>query len=575
MPRPSFSPLVQTLTTAAIALIAATQPAQAAERIYLTYGLLERSVGFEGLKQYAETGELDDDLFVYTSYVSPEQRQQLRSVLQSKADLDPVSISQFLYSPQGELLLKRLGQVIQPEARTDGSVAIRAALILAAADKTTGLTPLNVIAKFPTRGIRVDLQSTLRVAGELERIISETKKYVTAVTDQADREATPPPNSRIALDLSNRGRIGFDVTSLTLTDSNRAAQTGISTPRTFPVDIYLPRTPSRANIPVVIISHGLGSDRTTFKYLATHLASHGFAVLIPEHPGSNGKQITDLLRGLAQEVAEPSEFVNRPFDIRYLLDTFSNDPRYRNLNFKQVGIVGQSFGAYTALSLSGAPLSFENLAKECTEEKLLNTFNVSLTLQCRATQLEPRSYALADPRIAAAIAINPFSSAVHGKTSLEQIQVPTMIISGGSDTVAPSVPEQIFPFTWLKNRDRYLVMVDQGSHFSFLEDAPPGGGSIPVPPEVIGPSPAQARRYMSTIGLAFFRTYLTDQKMVFKSFLSSSYVKSISDPSLPIALVTQFDPKSATTLKPKPTPTPNPTLQTMPVPTPVPTPKTP
>ena len=556
------------LTAPVMLALVAALPARSAERVYLTYGLLERSVSFEGLRQYAETGELDDDLFVYTGYVTPEQRQQLRSILQSKADVDAVSISQFLYSPQGELLLKRLGQVIQPEARTEGGVAIRAALILAAADKQRGLTPLNVIAKFPTRGIRIDLQSTLRVAGELQRIVVETQKYVTAVTAEADREITTLPNTRIALDLGIKGRIPFDRTSVILTDAFRLNQTGVVTPRTYPVDIYRPRTLGQAKVPVVVISHGVGSDRSTFRYLATHLASHGFAVFVPEHPGSSAKQITSLLRGVAQEVAEPLEFVDRPLDIRYLLDTFSKDSRYQNLDFKRVGVVGQSFGGYTALTLAGASLNFDNLAKECTEERLLNTFNVSLTLQCRATQLDPRNYELADPRIAATIAINPLSSAVHGQASIEQIKTPTMIISGGSDTVAPAVAEQIFPFTWLKTRDRYLVMVDQGSHFSFLEDPPPGSNAIPVPPEIIGPSPAQARRYMSSIGLAFFRTYLANQ-VGFKSFLTASYAKSISDPKLPIVLITQFDPKSAGSpivpkpIAPKPivvpvTPTPNP-----------------
>jgi len=40
---------------------------------------------------------------------------------------------------------------------------------------------------------------------------------------------------------------------------------------------------------VIVISHGLGSDRTSFEYLATALASYFAAV--PEHPGSNAQQL--------------------------------------------------------------------------------------------------------------------------------------------------------------------------------------------------------------------------------------------------------------------------------------------
>ena len=126
---------IATVTSLTVTALTTVVPvAQAADRIYVTYGLLERSIGFDALENFAKTGEVDDDLFVYTSYVSPAQRKELQSILQAKADVSPVAISQFLYSPQGELLLKRLGQVIQSEARTDGAVGIRAALILAAAD---------------------------------------------------------------------------------------------------------------------------------------------------------------------------------------------------------------------------------------------------------------------------------------------------------------------------------------------------------------------------------------------------------------------------------------------------------
>ncbi|MCY7406499.1 MAG: alpha/beta hydrolase [Alkalinema sp. CAN_BIN05] len=538
-----FPQLALTTIAAVTALITTTPAAQAADRIYVTYGLLERSIGFDALENFAKTGEVDDDLFVYTSYVSPAQRQEFRSILQTKADVSPVAISQFLYSPQGELLLKRLGQVIQSEARTDGAVGIRAALILAAADSTEGFSPLSIIRKFPTRGIRVDLQKTLQVVGELERLVSQTQRTVSQIVTLADRTAAASPITR-TIDLTNRGRIPTDRFTVSLTDNTRVQMTGNRQPRSFPVDVYLPRISS--NTTAIVISHGVGSDRTTFKYLATHLASHGFAVFVPEHPGSNANQIQSLLRGLASEVAEPTEFIDRPLDVKYLLDYFSNlsrtDSRLKSVNFQKVGVLGQSFGAYTALALAGAPLNFQSLNENCTEATLLTTFNVSLSLQCRATQLFNQNYPLADSRIAAVISINPLTSVVFGPASLGKIKIPTMIVSSGSDTVAPSLPEQILPFTQLKMPDRYLVMMPKGSHFSTLEDAASSPGSISVPEGVIGPNPAQARRYMNALSLAFFRTYLTAQGASFRSFLTSSYVKSISDPTQPISLVNDFDP---------------------------------
>jgi predicted dienelactone hydrolase len=561
---PQFLPQLALTTIAAAAALTTMAPvAQAAERIYVTYGLLERSISIDALENFAKTGEVDDDLYVYTSYVSPDQRKQLRSALQTRADVSPVAISQFLYSPQGELLLKRLGQVIQSEARTDGAIGIRAALILAAADSTEGFTPLSIIRKFPTRGIRVDLQKTLQVAGALQRLVSDTQQYVGKVVALADRNAAEFPVQQ-TMDLITPGQIATDRFTVTLTDNTRFPITGNKQPRSFPVDVYLPRITT--NTPAIVISHGLGSDRTTFKYLATHLASHGFAVFVPEHPGSNANQIQALLSGLSSEITDPTEFIDRPLDVKYLLDYFSNlsrtDSRLKFVNFQKVGILGQSFGGYTVLALAGAPLNFQSLNENCTESTLLNTFNISLSLQCRATQLFNQNYPLADPRIAAVIAINPLTSIIFGPASLGEIKIPTMIVSSGSDTIAPSLPEQILPFTQLKMSDRYLVMMPDGSHFSTLEEASSSPGSVSVPDAVIGPDPAQARRYMDALSLAFFRTYLTDQGANFRSFLTSSYVKSISNPENPISLVNNFDPTAPIVPTVPATPTITPALPT-------------
>jgi hypothetical protein len=79
---------------------------------------------------------------------------------------------------------------------------------------------------------------------------------------------------------------------------------------------------------------------------------------------------------------------------------------------------------------------------------------------------------------------------------------------------------------------------------------------------------------MNALGLAFFRTHLTSQ-VGFRSFLTPGYVKSISDDSQPIGLVTNFDLKSDIKLPtrgatPSPTPTASPTATPTPTTSPVP-----
>ena len=104
-------------------------------------------------------------------------------------------------------------------------------------------------------------------------------------------------------------------------------------------------------------------------YLAEHLASYGFAVAVLEHPGSNAKRFQEYFAGLASP-PEPEEFINRPLDIKYLLDELQrlekSDPTlHGKLNFQQVGAIVQFFGGYTVLTLAGAKINFEQLRQDC------------------------------------------------------------------------------------------------------------------------------------------------------------------------------------------------------------------
>jgi predicted dienelactone hydrolase len=540
-----------------LGIIAAIAPSvQAAERIYVSYGALERSISVRALETYAKHGVIqDEELSVYAQYVGSEQLKQLQDGLQAKADLSTVAIAQFLYTPQGEILLRRLGGVIQSESRLPGFKAIRAGLILASADPE-GLTLLNFLKKFPTRGIRIDVQRSLDIVSALEKVVSQTNRATSVITQQAAQAiSTEGINAEALTDLRIPGAWSWEKQTITLVDpsrqmviastatpgSNPLAVREVRRGRVIPVDIYLPIATASARsqpVPVVVISHGLGSDRTSFSYLAQHLASHGFAVLVPEHPGSNAQQLQALIDGRANEVAEPSEFVDRPLDISYLLDqmpTVQLNSRFQGqLNLKQVGVVGQSFGAYTALALAGAPINVPNLQAVC--QSLEDTLNLSLLLQCRALALVKPKIQLHDARVVAAIAINPITSAVFGQDSLRQIQIPTMIVTGNADTVAPALPEQVKPFTWLTANPRYLVLLDQGTHFSTIGGSENGGGALPIPSEVAGPNPAIARRYVDALSVAFFKTYAANQP-AYLPYLSSTYSRRLSELPMQLSLI--------------------------------------
>ncbi|MEG5061474.1 alpha/beta hydrolase [Microcoleus sp. A2-C5] len=553
----------------AFTAVCTAAPALGAQRIYVTYGPLEESVPIESLALFAKEGKIDSNLDGFAQYAKKTQLAEIRSGLQAKAEISHVTIAQFLYTPQGEVLLERLGRVIQTKARQPGFYAIRAALILAASDPE-GLTILNVLQKFPTYGIRIDIARGLAIANELTSLINRSNRTIAGIAQLSEAEAASEPAIPPAELLQPQlpGPYTWKKSSVTLTSPNRD--------RTFDMDIYLPQGSPRP-APVVVISHGLGSDRLSFEYLAKHLASYGFAVAVPEHPGSNAQQIQDLVTGRANEVAEPAEFINRPLDIKDLLDYLTKlsttDPAYRGLlDLQRVGIIGQSFGGYTALTLAGAGINFAQLDKDCQLEN--KTWNLSLLLQCRARSLDRNQYNFRDPRVKAAIAINPIVSSILGETNLSKIQIPVMVVGGSADTVAPALLEQIQPFTWLTSPNKYLVLMNNGTHFSTIEDSPQT--VFLPPPEVIGPEPALARRYVNGLSVAFMETYLNN-KSNFRPYLEPNYALSISRNTLGLRILRSLTPQQLQQFSSAParTPAPAPAIAPPPVPSQPPLPPVP
>jgi predicted dienelactone hydrolase len=536
-------------------------PALGAERIYATYGPLEVAVPIESLALFAKEGTIDSSWDGFAQYATKEQLEQFRLALQARAEISPVTIAQFLYTPQGEVLLERLGRVIQTKARQPGFYAIRAALILAAAD-AEGLTVVNVLRKFPTYGIRIDIARGLDVANRLTTLINRSNRAIAGVIQLSEATATEPPAIPAAelRKAEGPGPYTWRKSSVTIASPNRS--------RTFPIDIYLPQGSPRP-APVIVISHGLGSDRISFEYLAKHLASYGFAVAVPEHPGSNAQQLQNLVTGKAKEVAEPAEFVNRPLDVKDLLDYLANmaanNPAYRGqLDLQRVGIIGQSFGGYTALALAGAGINFAQLDKDCKVEN--DTWNISLLLQCRARGLDRNQYNFSDPRIKAAIAVNPIVSSILGETNLSQIQIPVMVIAGSADTVAPAWLEQIQPFTWLTSADKYLVMMNNGTHFSTIDQSPQ---SVFQPPrEAIGPEPALARRYLSGLSVAFMENYLNGRSS-FRPYLEPNSAIAVSRGAIGLRILRSLTPEQLQQLL---TTSPAPSRPAPPLPTPQPQP---
>ncbi|MGB8700333.1 MAG: alpha/beta fold hydrolase, partial [Thermosynechococcaceae cyanobacterium] len=422
----------------------AGRPVLGAERVFVNYSLFGRSVSVPALETFVRDGKLTGDLISYARFLKPKQLVQLREGLQQKVDFSAIALSQFFYTPTGELLLGRVSQIIQPPLGRGSLYALRSALIQAANDPD-GLTPLSFLRNYPNPQVIINLEEGIGVVREVNRWVKQTETVSQAIQIAAAKtaETTPLSASQVGhlMALQQPGPQRWQKLILDLQDASKKRVQYTRRVRKFAADVYLPM--AEQPHPVVLISHGLNSDRQSYAYLAEYLASYGFAVVVPEHPGSSKQQIQALIDGRAGDVAEPSEFLDRPLDIQFVLDSLQGlsqeDARFRDrLNLQQVGLIGQSFGGYTALVSAGAPLELEGLKQQCNK-RLNSTLNLSLILKCQALRLPVAPYRLADSRIKAAIAVNPIISGLLGPTSLEQIQVPVMVVAGSADVIATAL----------------------------------------------------------------------------------------------------------------------------------------
>jgi predicted dienelactone hydrolase len=518
----SWRKIIAVLFLAFVANTIDSLPATAAEHIKFYYSVFGFSISVRDLANFAETGEITPNLAYYLDRLDVDRQQQLRKLLKSRYKIDDMVVYRFLRTYAGEKLLGKFGELIQIPGGRNGFYGLRGA-ILTAAREPDGINIISILRAFST-DIELNLSQTMAVVGQFSQLKQDTENYMKSFQESSDR--TMQLQSKIDFDrlpdLRQAGSINYSKTTVTFVDPKRD--------RTIVTDLYLPEVNNNNKIPVIIISNGVGAKRTRFRGVAEHLSSHGFAVIIPDHSGSNDRRQQDFFVGLYKENFDFQDFVDRPLDITFILDKLEelNPIQYQNrLDLKRVGIFGYSFGGTTALALAGAEISFAQLQEDCGDK--LNPINISILYQCRALALPKQINNLEDKRITSAFLFVPFGKSLFGKTGIEKVKIPIFWQATDEDLITPLILEQTPAFEWLKGT-KYLA-ISRGLPHALITLRSSNNKE-----ESIEKVSAIMNNYLNAMSLAFFQTYNVNNED-YRLYLNPIYTRHITEQSYIFSLV--------------------------------------
>ncbi|MEQ8674413.1 MAG: alpha/beta fold hydrolase [Aggregatilineales bacterium] len=306
-----------------------------------------------------------------------------------------------------------------------------------------------------------------------------------------------------APDYALRGDYVVGTQNLTIEDPNRPLEVTIWYPAINTDDlpeetVYQPGTllqldgraisdaqpdTSSAPYPLVIFSHGSSGFRFQSRYLTEHLASHGFIVMAADHTTNT---ITDLLGDPEFSDNLAPNFIHRPQDILRIIslaDDLTAEGTFEGIiDVERIGVLGHSFGGYTALAASGIPINLTELGNWCDAPTIDNVedidgicfllnFEDSITDAAGLTETPDGAFPIyADPRIRATIAYAPWNYPILDHTALETHSTPTMIFGGTADDTTPPLRDAFEIYASLDSAPKTLITLENAGHYVYVDE---------------------------------------------------------------------------------------------------------
>ena len=444
---------------AGLALTVGGTPVSALERLVLQMPFLETSI----------TINLGDSETVDQLLRSSPDLEDLRAASGDRlsnllegiflAPLPPETRS-FLEGSTGQPLLEQVLQsaiaLVQLEGVEPDTSGRMLSDALIRAERSGQATVLGLLREMPGKTATIDISRVAFIASRLIRNTEQGRRLV---------KSSPAEPFNASLQARLRG-----------VWSRREIR--VSVPHRQEVLRTLVLQPQRnANGRLVVISHGLWDDPESFEGWGEVLASAGYTVLLPDHPGSDFEQQKAMLSG-DRPPPGPEELTLRPRDVSALIDAVASGEILRNQTLKTdaVAVIGHSWGGTTVLQLAGADPTDRKMLSRCRDQEDPER-NMSWVLQCSWLSTIREAGAV-DPRVRAVVSVSPPLRLLFDPATSRTVGAKVLLISGTADWVVPSGPESIAPMreTQATRRGHRLVLFDRANHFtprSFRGDPQP------------------------------------------------------------------------------------------------------
>jgi predicted dienelactone hydrolase len=211
------------------------------------------------------------------------------------------------------------------------------------------------------------------------------------------------------------------------------------------------------NLPLIVVSHGVGGWIGNYHGLAEMLADQGFVVAAVNHPRDSGQSKT-------RDPGDIAAMTQRPTDMKRLIQfTLGSWSEAGQIDPSRIGVFGFSRGGNTGLAMIGGKPDWKRLLNNCPVYPG-NRF-------CEQIKSGTVAEMESDERVKAAVIVDPAGGSLFTEEGLGKVTVPVQLwgsehgLDGLSPedaaTIARNLPEK---------PDFHFV--PNSNHFSFLPPCP-------------------------------------------------------------------------------------------------------